>query len=147
MPRPDAGGGVCVISTLNLEHNRKNAKYQKASFHEKEFIASELRALLAQVFPDVKLYGLYPRMRYRAFRRMKRWGLQRWGAKRNPVQRFFDSQLSTRDFVLRPSVTPAAVDLMRYAASNDAAVRSDCRCYGDGVRGAPAPLKDQRWLE
>lgn len=104
--------GVCVISTLNLEHNRKHDKYEKPSFHEKEFTAPELKSLLSQAFPNISLYGLFPGLRYRAFRRMKRWGLARFGNKSNPVQRFFDAKLSTADYLLRPSVTSAAVDLI-----------------------------------
>ena len=104
--------GICVISTLNLEHNRKNANYQKAGFHEKEFTAPELLALLQKVFPDVTLYGLYPKWRLRAYRRMKRWGMHRWSAKNNPVQRFFDFELSTKDYELRRTCTPRAIDLI-----------------------------------
>lgn len=104
--------GVCVVSTLNLEHNQKNDRYEKPGFHEKEFTAPELRSLLKQTFPSVTLYGLYPGWRNRFYRRMKRWGLSRWGFGRNPVRDFFDRRLDTSDYVLRCQCTPAAVDLI-----------------------------------
>lgn len=108
-----APDGCCVVSTLNLEHNRKGkASYTKPSFHVKEFRPDELRALLTSVFPSVELYGLYPRWPYRICRRCKKWGLDRLGpAAWNPVKRFY-AQLSTDDFVLRKTLTNAAIDLV-----------------------------------
>lgn len=115
MLKPD---GVAVISTLNLEHNRKpGGVYVKAPFHEKEFTAPELYALLRQVFPSVAIYGLYPRWRYRMIRRLKRWGFNRLGGKRfNPIQRFYAQGLVTDMHKLLPSTSPIAIDLIAFCA-------------------------------
>ncbi len=106
-------GGVLVVSTLNLAHNCKDpTTYQKPSFHEKEFTAGELKRLLESVFPEVRLYGLYPGWRYRVFQRLKKWGLDRWSLGWNPVRRFFEDGLMTDAFVLRSRCTPRAIDLI-----------------------------------
>lgn len=109
--KPD---GVFVVSTLNLDYNRKHAGYEKPSFHEKEFTAPELKALLESAFPSVDLQGLYPSRRYRMFKRLKKWGLHRWklGRRGNPVSRFFDEELSTDHHVLRPGPDRSAIDLI-----------------------------------
>lgn len=107
-------GGTLVVSTLNLEHNLKQGKtaYRKAPFHEKEFRPEEFRALLTSVFPSVEVYGLYPRVRYRVMRRLKKWGLHRVGPRAwNPVTRFYQ-RLSTDDHVLRRRITHQAIDLI-----------------------------------
>ena len=116
-------GGVCVISTLNVEHNRKGKPgYQKAGFHEKEFTAPELHVLLSSVFPHITLQGLYPGWRYRLHRRLKRWGLQKLGTSSgNPVRRFFDEELSTKDHVLKSACTAEAIDLIAVCRTQPAA--------------------------
>ena len=124
--------GVFVVSTLNLQHNLKAGKttYQKPSFHEKEFLPEELRALLRQVFPLVEMSGLYPRPRYRVYRRLKRWGLDRWGAPTwNPVKRFF-ATLRTDDHTLKPCCTSQAIDLIAICRKRCADAKK-----GDGLRG------------
>lgn len=105
--------GVFVVSTLNLDHNRKGkADYQKPGFHVKEFTPDEFRALLQKVFSIVEVYGLYPRLSYRAYRRLKKWGLDRWGLPRwNPIRRFYQT-LDTEDHCLRPRCTSQAIDLI-----------------------------------
>ena len=115
--------GVLVVSTLNLEHNRKPGRpYEKASFHEKEFTAGELRALLAEVFPVVEVRGLYPGARYRLMRRLKKWGMHRFRpAAINPVRRFYDVELSTDDHRLERACSPQAIDLIGYCATRDRA--------------------------
>lgn len=107
MARALSPDGVAVISTLNLDHNRKNDRYQKFYQHEKEFTAPELAALLRGAFAHVTIYGLYPNRRYRLYRRLKKWGLRRW----DPVRRFYE-QLSTDEFCLQPTVTRQAIDLI-----------------------------------
>jgi len=115
-------GGVFVASTLNIDHNRKgNPHYRKADFHEHEFTAGEYRALLEGVFPLVELYGLYPRWRCRLYQRLKKWGLDRWGAPvRNPVARFFAADLTTDDFVLRRRCGHRAIDLIAVCRTRSA---------------------------
>jgi glycosyltransferase involved in cell wall biosynthesis len=105
--------GCLVVSTLNLEHNRKRrASYVKPSFHVKEFTPTELRTLLSSVFPRVELFGLYPGRRYRIARRLKKWGMDRWGkSSRNPLRRYLES-ITTDDHVLRPHCSAAAIDLI-----------------------------------
>ena len=105
--------GVLVVSTLNLDHNRKGkAGYVKPSFHVKEFTPEELRALLQRVFPVVDVFGLYPGLRYRLCRRLKKWGLDRWGPARwNPVRRFLET-LDTDAHELRARLDAGAVDLI-----------------------------------
>lgn len=109
-----APGGVCVISTLNVDHNRKGAaSYQKPSFHEKEFSPAELRTLLDGVFPFVELHGLYPTGRHRAYQRLKKWGVDRWGPARwNAVRRFYDQELNTDDYRLVARFDDGAIDLI-----------------------------------
>src|SRR3989338_1092562 len=116
-----AQDGVLVVSTLILEHNRKPGRpYEKASFHEKEFTAAELRALLAGVFPVVEVRGLHPGPRYRLMRRFKRWGIDRLGpASANPVRRFYDAELDTDDHPLLPRCSPGAIDLIALCARRE----------------------------
>jgi SAM-dependent methyltransferase len=118
-----APDGVLVVSTLNLEHNRKPGRpYEKAGFHEKEFTAEELRALLAEVFPVVEVRGLHPSIRYRLMRRFKRWGIDRLGpASANPVRRFYDHQLNTDDHRLCRSCSSQAIDLIAFCARRERA--------------------------
>ena len=103
-----------MLSTLNLDYNRKDPRtYVKASFHEKEFTPSELSALLKSVFPCVDVYGLYPRWRYRLYKRCKKLGLDRWGASaHNLVRRFFAEQLDTNDHALCARADRGAIDLI-----------------------------------
>ena len=113
--------GVLVVSTMNLDHNRKPGRpYEKASFHEKEFTAGELCALLAEAFPVVEVRGLYPGARYRLMRRLKRWGVHRFGpASANPVRRFYDTGLNTDDHYLKPACSPQAIDLIACCAMRE----------------------------
>ena len=119
--------GVCVLSTLNLPHNMKPGRpYQKLRCHEKEFSADELRALLASVFPSVEIYGLHLTWAHAAWRRLKRWGLDRWGSpSANPVARFFRS-VTPRDFRVTRDASARCIDL--YAV---------CR---KGPSAQPAPI-------
>jgi len=105
--------GCVVVSTLNLDHNRKGkVDYVKPSFHVKEFTARELRTLLESIFPTVELYGLYPRWRYRLMCRLKKWGLDRLGSPaRNSLRRFLDT-VTTDDHELRLHCNPVAIDLV-----------------------------------
>ena len=113
--------GVLVVSTLNLEHNRKPGRpYEKPSFHEKEFTEGELRALLAEVFPVVEMRGLYPGARHRLMRRLKKWGIDRLGpAAVNPVRRFYEAGLDTDDHCLKPACSPQAIDLIACCAMRE----------------------------
>lgn len=105
-------GGVAVISTLNLAHNMKPGRpYEKLEFHEKEFTAPELQALLAKTFPSVELHGLHVTPMHRVYERLKKWGIDRLGpAALNPVARFY-AKTSVRDFVVTRDVSAAALDL------------------------------------
>ncbi len=105
--------GVACISTLNLAHNMKPGQpYEKLIYHEKEFVAAELQALLAMAFPKVELLGVHLTWKHRVFQRLKRWGLDRFGPARvNPVARFF-AAATVRDFVVTRDVSPAALDLI-----------------------------------
>lgn len=105
-------GGVAVLSTLNLAHNMKPGRpYEKLEFHEKEFRAPELQALLDKTFPTVELYGLHLTMGHRLHERLKKWGIDRLGpAALNPVARFY-AHASVRDFVVTRDVSAAALDL------------------------------------
>ena len=129
--KPD---GVLIVSTLNLEHNRKPGHpYQKPGFHEKEFTAPELQALLSQAFPAVELRGLYPHGRYRLMRRLKKWGLNKLGpVSANPVRRFYDRQLNTDDHRLRPECSPRAIDLIAVCALRPQAIPAGWDRLGAG---------------
>lgn len=64
--------GVCLISTLNLEHNVKNPKtYQKFYQHHKEFTKDTLENTLQEVFDKIELLGLELTLKHRFFRRLK----------------------------------------------------------------------------
>lgn len=108
--KPD---GLFCVSTLNLANTMKPGKpYQKLIYHEKEFTGSELKGLLAQVFPTVEMSGVYPSWPHRVFRRLKKWGLDRVGPESlNPVVQFY-RQASHRDYVVRGGVSRAALDLL-----------------------------------
>ena len=105
--------GLCVISTLNLEHNRKPGRpYEKLRYHEKEFTGPELRELLERVFPRVELYGLYLSPAHHVAERLKKWGLMKWGPPSlNPIARFYD-HMTVERFRTRSRVSPAALDLI-----------------------------------
>lgn len=105
--------GLCVISTLNLAHNMKPGRpYEKLIYHEKEFTAPELKALLSKAFPSVALYGLHLTWPHRVFQRLKRWGLNRIGpASLNPVARFYQ-RTSPADFRVSRDVSDEALDLI-----------------------------------
>ncbi len=105
--------GRFVVSTLNLDHNRKGkSDYRKPDFHVKEFTAPELRELLEGIFPSVDLYGLYPSAGYRAARRLKKWGLDRIGpADANPIARFL-RDVTTDAHRLMPRCDRSAIDLI-----------------------------------
>ncbi len=97
-------GGQFFVSTLNLDQAMKPGKpYQKLIYHEKEFTAPELEALLKQVFSSVTLFGLHPSFKHRFFRRLKRWGF---------FVRSYFSRMTVRDFVVRPADLRRAVDLL-----------------------------------
>ncbi len=119
--------GVYCVSTLNLAHAMKPGKpYHKLCYHEKEFSALELSAFLAQVFPDVRLYGLHLTWWHRLYRRMKKWGMERWGpASMNPIGRFY-ARASVHDFIVRPDVSRAALDLIGVCRKVPAESRLAC---------------------
>ncbi len=97
-------GGRFFVSTLNLAHAMKPGRpYQKLPYHEKEFTAPELAALLAQVFPSVTLYGLRPTLRHRCCQRLKRCGIT--------VRRFFD-EATVADFVVTRRRVSSSIDLI-----------------------------------
>jgi SAM-dependent methyltransferase len=129
--RPD---GVLIVSTLNLDHNRKPGHpYEKPSFHEKEFTAPELQRLLSEVFPAVELRGLYARGRYRFMRRLKKWGINKLGpVEANPVRRFYDDQLTTDDHELRRRCSPLAIDLIAACAMRPQAISPRWDRLGNG---------------
>ncbi len=106
-------GGRFYVSTLNLEHAQKPGRpYEKLIYHEKEFTASELEAVLSRVFGKVSLYGLHPTLTHRFFLRLKKWGLRESLPKPiNPVDRYFN-RMTVRDFVVNPSCNRRSVDLI-----------------------------------
>lgn len=105
--------GLCCLSTLNLAHNMKPGRpYEKLIYHEKEFTAPELTALLRRVFPVVEMRGLHLTRRHQVCRRMKKWGLEQLGPSAlNPVAQFY-RRGSVRDFRVTRNVSPAALDLL-----------------------------------
>jgi 2-polyprenyl-3-methyl-5-hydroxy-6-metoxy-1,4-benzoquinol methylase len=118
MRRLLAPGGLCCLSTLNLEHNMKPGKpYQKLCYHEKEFTGPQLRALLSRSFPSVELHGLYLSPTHRLYQRLKKWGLHRLGSTAlNPIARFYE-HVTVDDFVTKPSVSRDALDLIAVCSS------------------------------
>jgi len=97
-------GGFFYLSTLNLEHARKpGVPYEKLVYHEKEFTAAELASLLLQVFPRVQLFGLHPKLPFRFFKRLKKWGFK--------VPAYFN-QVTTRDFAVSSYRVHCAMDLI-----------------------------------
>ncbi len=104
--------GVCVISTLNLEHNQKPGQaYQKLCFHEKEFTGPQLQELLGRFFPSVKMHGLYLSFPHRICQRLKKWGLMKWGPRRlNPIARFYD-HMGVEAFQTQERISSEALDL------------------------------------
>lgn len=97
-------GGRFYVSTLNLEHNQKPGKpYQKLVYHEKEFTATELEAVLKKVFEKVSLHGLHLTLKQRFFRRLKKWGV-RMGS-------YYDS-ITVRDFTTSQQNIRKSLDLI-----------------------------------
>jgi ubiquinone/menaquinone biosynthesis C-methylase UbiE len=107
--KPD---GAFWVSTLNLEVAQKPGQpYTKLEFHEKEFTAAELEALLRQTFPSVTMYGVDLTAQHRLYRRLKKWGLMRVGPARwNPVARYLDS-VTPEHFCVSPHKIRQAFDL------------------------------------
>ncbi|MBI4227685.1 MAG: methyltransferase domain-containing protein [Candidatus Omnitrophica bacterium] len=102
-------GGRFFVSTLNLEHNQKPGRpYEKFPYHEKEFTAPELAALLQRAFPSVAMYGVHPTWRHRGWRRLKKWGFN--------ADRFY-RQATTADFVVSRRAVRRAMDLLAVCES------------------------------
>ena len=106
-------GGTFYVSTLNLEHARKPGKpYEKLIYHEKEFTAPELQALLGELFPRVRMFGLHPSLKHRLFKRLKKWGFRKWlPGSLNVVDRFYE-RMTTADFVVRGAGVSRSLDLI-----------------------------------
>ena len=105
-------GGRFFVSTLNLAHNRKPGRpYEKLPYHEKEFTAPELGALLRRTFPSVTMHGVHPTWPHRCWRRLKKWGVK--------ADRFYD-HATTADFVVTRRNVPGAMDLLAVCGSRPA---------------------------
>ncbi len=107
-------GGTAYLSTLNLKKNLKDGKsYEKSPHHDKEFLPEEFRAILAEHFVDVTLWGLYPTLRHAVYERLKKSGVFRGLPERlDPVGRFY-ARITTRDFRWAPAAKlDDAIDLM-----------------------------------
>jgi len=91
--------GKFYVSTLNLAYAMKSPlTYEKNADHCKEFTLDELKSLLSQVFPDVKIYALHLTLKHRFYQRLKRIGIfKSFPEAINPVARFY-SRITTKDF-------------------------------------------------
>lgn len=105
--------GLCLIATLNLEHNiKKPSTYEKLYQHYKEFNKEELRLLLSRVFSQVEILGLDVSLKHRFFRRLKKWGFLQYHIKDfNPVSSFYNN-VSPHDFRISQRVTKSSLDLI-----------------------------------
>ena len=100
--------GHFYVSTLNLAHAMKPGQpYEKNHDHEKEFIASELNALLRQAFPDVRMFGLQYTLKQRFFKRLKKWGWKNQGR-----------IVTTADFRVSPENVHHSIDLIAVCGKN-----------------------------
>ncbi len=106
-------GGICLISTLNVDHNKKagSKAYTKFFQHHKEFDQKELRALLEKIFPRVEMYGLEISIKHRIFQRLKKWGFSRYNFKYNLVKKFY-KEVSPKDFRIKKNVSRKSLDLI-----------------------------------
>lgn len=96
--------GRLFLSTLNLAQNRKPGRpYEKLPYHEKEFTAPELAALLRRTFPSVVMHGVHPTWQHRVWRRAKKWGVN--------ASRFYD-RATTADFMVTRRGVARAMDLL-----------------------------------
>lgn len=106
-------GGQFWLSTLNLDHNLKSARtYEKHLAHCKEFRLQEIRGLLADFFPTVKIYGLHLGLKHRLFLGLKRSGVLNFlPQKYNPVARFYQN-ITTADFKITSKNLKKAIDFI-----------------------------------
>jgi len=105
--------GEFYLSTLNLGHAMKSAlSYKKNPAHCKEFSLTQLKALLSQVFPDIKFYGLHLTLRHRFMQWIKKAGIFNCLPDRlNPVKVFY-AKVTTEDFKIAPCNLTRASDFI-----------------------------------
>ena len=95
--------GACLLVTLNVENNIKNAAtYEKFYQHHKEFNKQELHGAVSEIFPSVEVFGLGVSLRHRVFRRLKRWGIR--------VESFYE-HIVPGDFSVTRDVSRHSLDL------------------------------------
>ncbi|MFH0762961.1 MAG: class I SAM-dependent methyltransferase [Candidatus Omnitrophota bacterium] len=106
-------GGRFYLSTLNLEHNMKSPlTYKKNSAHCKEFKVDELKKLLLDIFPAVRIYGLRLAPKHSFYQRLKKIGLLNLLPQRiNPVNRFYN-RITTEDFIVTAGNLKKASDFI-----------------------------------
>lgn len=112
-------GGICLVVTLNVEHNiKKPSSYEKFYQHHKEFKKEELHKLLSSVFPNVKISGLNKKWHHRLILRLKRWGFDKWlPAPVNFIKRFYEN-VSCLDYTIVSSPSRHSVDLYGICGKN-----------------------------
>lgn len=105
--------GEFYLSTLNLEHTMKSSlTYQKNPAHCKEFTLSELKELLASVFPRVEIYGLHLTLQHRFYQRLKKIGIFSFLPNTiSPVSRFYN-RVTTEDFKITAHNLKKAIDFI-----------------------------------
>ncbi|MCM8774535.1 MAG: class I SAM-dependent methyltransferase [Candidatus Omnitrophica bacterium] len=106
-------GGICLISTLNVEHSIKNTfTYEKFYQHEKEFNKNEFENLLRDIFPKIEIIGLDIGLKHRFYQRLKKWGFMKYNfCGFNPVLHFYNNILP-KDFIFSENVTKRSRDLI-----------------------------------
>jgi 2-polyprenyl-3-methyl-5-hydroxy-6-metoxy-1,4-benzoquinol methylase len=111
-----AGGGVAFVSTPNLlTLAPPGAEKSENPWHVKEYRAEEFRALCAEHFGQVELYGLFHARKLRVHAWALRLGWdslhQRVGLTK-PFYDRFTPAIAASDFVLRPGNLDAALDFL-----------------------------------
>ena len=105
--------GVFYVSTLNRNTSMKSYhSYNKNPYHEKEFVATELKELLSKVFPKVEIHGLHPTIKHMFFQRLKKIGLFKIFPKCiNPVECFYKN-IALQDFQISKNNLRKSLDLI-----------------------------------
>lgn len=106
-------GGTALLSTLNLQKNRKpNRPYIKNPFHVKEFTYRELDSLIKNTFSEYEIQGLFYGKRLRLYERLKKSGVFRiFPRPVNIVDRFYDN-ITVDEFVWKKEGLDECIDFM-----------------------------------
>lgn len=109
--KPD---GVFYVGTPNLEHSLKKPHHMEVMCkqHSKEFMHTDLKALLNKAFKQVAVYGVRVSRKQRIYRRLKKIGIIKWFPDSfNPIRNFYN-YCDEDDFIVTSKDIALSQDLL-----------------------------------